>query len=276
MDDYRVSTELGGLQVRVVGEGPPVALWHSMFVDSCSWDRLVPLLPDRTLHLIDAPSCGASDALTAPSDISACAVAAGRVAEEICDRHGVGALDWVGNAWGGHVGMELAATRPELIASLVSMSAPTFPIDSALRRRIRLLLPLYRCIGPRGPVRSAILDAIVTDRTRAQDPEVVEILDEALRRSGPAMIPAIQTAILRRTDLEWAARQITCPVLFIATDDRGEWTSDEAEAVARTMTDCRVQTVTGARVIPALEQPDATASAIREFWSEVAVRTGDA
>lgn len=203
-----------------------------MFVDSTSWNRLVPLLEGaHRLHLIDAPSCGRSDPLTGATDISACADAAIEVLERVRASTGEAGIDWLGNAWGGHVGIEVAARRPDLIRSLVAVSAPTHPIDRALRRKVRMLVPLYRLIGPRGPVRSAIEETLFTDHTRAHDREAVHLLRDSLDRAGrTATIRAIETAILNRTDLLGAAREVTCPVLFVTTDDRGEWTPEQARS----------------------------------------------
>ena len=77
-DTTFIHTDLGDLAVHSIGEGRPVVAWHSMFVDSSSWSRLIPHIPDRRFFLIDAPSCGASDALAAPVSISDCARAAAR------------------------------------------------------------------------------------------------------------------------------------------------------------------------------------------------------
>ncbi|GAA2071334.1 alpha/beta fold hydrolase [Williamsia deligens] len=276
MSSSFVDTELGRLHIetreRSGDSGVPVVLWHSMFVDSASWGRLVPHLVGRDLVLVDAPSSGDSEPLRDAADIAACARAAGAVVEAVRQRSGADRVDWVGTAWGGHVGMDLAATRPDLLRSLVAISAPTFPVPPALRARVRLLLPLYRLIGPRGPVRSAIIETLFTDHTRRSDPEAVALLDDSLRRSGRSMITAVRTAILNRTDLLPAARQIACPTLLVATDDRGEWTGVQAQGAADVMHDARVVTIGGARVIPALEQPVATAGAIMAFWAEVAGR----
>ena len=48
----------------VVGDrdGPPVVLWHSLFVDSRSWGPLVDgLARRRTVYAIDGPSHGRSE-----------------------------------------------------------------------------------------------------------------------------------------------------------------------------------------------------------------------
>lgn len=274
MNEYDIQTRLGALHVRVAGDGPPVLLWHSMFVDSSSWNRIVPMLVENyRVHLVDAPSSGGSDPLRAATDVAECADAGIELVETLRERWGYDGVHWVGNAWGGHVGMEIAARRPDLVSTLVAISAPTHPIDAALRRKVRLLLPLYRLIGPRGPVRSAIEETIFTDFTRSRDADAVQLLRNSLGRSGrTAMIRAIETAILNRTDLTWAATALTCPTLFVTTDDRGEWTPEEARAVVATMADAKEVTVRGARVIPALEQPEALADVITEFWASLASR----
>ena len=52
-----VSTDLGRLHVRRTGTGPPVVLWHSLFVDSRSWGPLIDeLAGQRTVYAIDGPS----------------------------------------------------------------------------------------------------------------------------------------------------------------------------------------------------------------------------
>ncbi|MFD6673922.1 alpha/beta fold hydrolase [Rhodococcus zopfii] len=271
-----IHTDLGDLAVHIVGEGSPVVAWHSMFVDSSSWSRLVPHIPDRRFFLIDAPSCGASDALTEPVNISACTRAAAQVVTALATDFGGQPIDWLGNAWGGHVGMELAATHPDMIRSLVAISAPTFPIGVALRLKVRLLLPLYRAAGARGPVRSAIMSTLLTDTTRKTDTEAVALIDDCLATAGSdATITAIRSAILNRTDLLWAAREIRCPTLFVTTDDRGEWTPEQARTAVAQMSCATEVTITDARVIPALEQPVQLATALRRFWSRSRASTSD-
>jgi pimeloyl-ACP methyl ester carboxylesterase len=267
-----VSTRLGRLHVRLLGRGEPVVLWHSMFTDSHSWDRLLPLLAEhRRLVVVDGPSCGLSDPLRRATNIAGCADAAAELIEGLGAVTSGRPVSWLGNAWGGHVGLQLAASRPDLVRDLVAISAPTFPAPAHLQRKLGLLLPLYRLIGPRGPVRKAILDTLLTDRTRAVDPEGVELLLGRLtQRATVDAVRAIQTGIVNRTDLDRAALAVRCPVLFVTTDDRGEWTPEQARAVATRMQDAREVTVTGSRVVPAIEQPATTAAALLSFWSEVA------
>ena len=57
----RIPTRVGSLAVRVLGEGPPAVLWHSLFVDERSWQRVVDgLAGERRLVIITGPGHGAS------------------------------------------------------------------------------------------------------------------------------------------------------------------------------------------------------------------------
>ena len=59
-----IPTRLGRLHVRTIGDGAPTVLWSSMFVDSHTWDPLVPLLPTgRRYVLVDPPGLGLSEPL---------------------------------------------------------------------------------------------------------------------------------------------------------------------------------------------------------------------
>ena len=117
----RVNTRLGALHVRIVGEGPTTVLWPSMFVDSHTWDSVQPLLPaQRCYVLIDGPGLGLSDPLTRTTDINGAADAA---LDLLAGLDIDGPVDWVGNAFGGHVGYKLGA-KPAVLRSLVAISAP--------------------------------------------------------------------------------------------------------------------------------------------------------
>ena len=61
VSDTTVDTRVGPLRVRTTGAGPTALLWHSLFVDSTTWDRLRPrLATDRRLVLVDGPNHGAN------------------------------------------------------------------------------------------------------------------------------------------------------------------------------------------------------------------------
>lgn len=264
-----VSTRLGRLAVRVIGDGPTTVLWPSMFVDAHTWDPLVPMLPARRLVLVDGPGLGLSDPLTGRTSISEAAEAALDLIDGLRAAGSVdeGPLDWVGNAFGGHVGYELAV-RSGVLRTLVAISAPPEPVPAYLRRQIALLGPLLRTFGPVGPVRAAIVDALLTDASR-RDPGVAGIVRASLGRpSRRSLHLALRSFIVDRVDVTQLLPRITVPALFVAGDDRGDWTPQGAAAAAAAAPDARAVTVAGARTLVPLEQPAATAMLLQTFWAE--------
>lgn len=263
----RLDTRLGKLHARIVGEGETVVLWSSMFVDSNTWNRVLPLLIEgvaipRRFVLIDPPGLGLSDSLTEPSTIVGAADAA---------RDALSALktdapvDWVGNAFGGHVGLDLA-TDADSIRSLVAISSPAEPIAPDLRRKIGLLRPLLRVAGPVGPVREAIVDAMLT-KASAADPAIRRVVLDSLRRPTKAsMSLALRSFIIDRTDVNDRLADIRVPSLFVASDDRGDWSPEDAELAASRTPGARAITIPGARTLVPLEQPKALAAAMLAFW----------
>ncbi|KRF34453.1 alpha/beta fold hydrolase [Nocardioides sp. Soil805] len=260
-----IPTRLGALHVRSVGSGYPTVLWHSMFIDSHTWDLVVPRLLDldRQYFLVDGPGLGLSEPLRRPSDIATAAEAA----VDLLAGLGIDdPVDWVGNAFGGHVGFKLARD-PSVLRSLVAMSSPTDPIADALRRRIAVLRPLLRTFGVVGPVRAAILDALLTEASQA-DTDILDIVLNGLGRpSRASMSMALESFILKRLDVNAEMADIQIPSLFVATDDRGDWIPADAARAASLAPTAQLEMVAGSRTLIPLEQPEAAASLLKGFWS---------
>jgi pimeloyl-ACP methyl ester carboxylesterase len=241
-----------------------------MFVDSHTWDRVLPLLtracPERAYALIDPPGLGRSEPLVRRSSI---AEAAGAARDAMTVLAGERQVDWVGNAFGGHVGYELAV-EPGLLRSFVAISAPVEAIPPALRRQIELLRPLLRVAGPVGPVRTAVVKAMLTEQAAA-DPRIRELVAQSLERPGRrSMHYALRSYILDRTDVSHLLPRIATPSLFVASDDRGDWSPADAErSAAAAGRLAHAITITGARTLVPLEQPEALASELVNFWRAI-------
>lgn len=267
LTDRSVATRLGGLHVRTVGEGVTTILWPSMFVDSRTWDLILPLLPDgRRYVLVDGPGLGLSDELTRSSDI---AEAAGAALDLLDALAVIGPVDWVGNAFGGHVGFKLAA-RPGALRSLVAVSSPAEPIPAELRAQIKLLLPVLRSFGPVGPVRDSVVAAMLTEASAAREPVRQIVLDALARPTKRSLAHAVRSFILNRVDVTAELSGIGVPSLFVASDDRGDWSPDAADASAALVPGAEAVVITGARTLIPLEQPRALATHLRAFWNRVA------
>ena len=262
-----VPTRLGRLRVRTLGAGAPTVLWPSMFVDSHTWDPLIPLLPSgRRYLLVDPPGLGMSEALRRPSDIDGAADAA----MDLLDGLGIDrAVDWVGNAFGGHVGFKLGA-RDGVLRSLVAVSSPAEPVPPALRRQIKTLLPLLRTVGPVGPVRSGILAGMLTDASAAREPVRRVVLESLARPTRRSMTLAVRSFILNRADVTAEMAELVVPSLFVASDDRGDWSPEDAARAAEVAPHAEAVTIGSARTLVPLEQPEALAGHLRRFWAQLA------
>jgi pimeloyl-ACP methyl ester carboxylesterase len=198
-----IETAVGSLKVRVEGASPGRAvavLWHSLFVDERTWDRVVPdLAQDRRLVIITGPGHGASGDPGRRYTLQDCADAATAVLHACAITEPV---DWVGNAWGGHAGIVLAALRPELIRTLVTAGTPVHPYPLPQRLQTQLvLLPLYRVLGPVGLLTTAVVEALLSESTRAHDEAATGLVRDCfIGADTTRMANAVVSISLRRED----------------------------------------------------------------------------
>jgi pimeloyl-ACP methyl ester carboxylesterase len=262
-----VSTDLGRLHVRRTGTGPPVVLWHSLFVDSRSWGSLVDMLArDRTVYTIDGPSHGKSEAVRRDFTFEECVASA----EEALDRLGLTErVDWVGNAWGGHVGIRLA-TGPRL-RTLTTIGTPVqaFTLGEKLTKGWPLV-ELYRFAGPNGFILKQLSDSLLGAEAIAAEPDQAATVIASFRDADrKGMLHAMRSMMLHRKGAEDLLPRITIPTLVMsAREDAMGWRPDEARRTCATIPDCRVEEVTGGgHVAPLLLDPDRILQLLTEFWS---------
>lgn len=264
LTDEFVVTGLGRLHVLRRGGGPVTVLWHSLFLDSRSWapliDALEEVAPLRTVIAIDGPSHGRSALVTRDFTFDECV----RTAVDVLDGLGVDEpVDWVGNAWGGHIGILLAATQPARIRTLTTIGTPVHGID--LRFRLTSgwpLVALYRLFGPTRLVCDPLSVALLGPNGSA---EVMEAFRQA-DRTG--MYHAVRSMMLKRPDLHDRLPQVAAPTLMLAAHDDDEgWPPQAAERACASMRNARAEVVMGGgRVAPLLVDAKTIAGTLVDFW----------
>lgn len=263
--DEFVSTDLGRLHVLRRGSGPVTILWHSLFIDSRSWapltDALDVLAPGRTVIAIDGPSHGASEPVTRDFTFEECT----RAAADVLDGLGiVDPVDWVGNAWGGHVGILLASTQPQRIRTLTTIGTPVHGPD--LRFRVTTgwpLVTLHRLFGPMRLITDPLSKALLGP----DDPAGVMDAFRQADRSG--MYHAMRSMMLNRPDMHDRLGEIVAPTLMLAAHDDVEgWPPEKARTACAAMRNARAEVVSGGgRVSPLLVDADAVARTLVDFWA---------
>lgn len=266
-----VPTSLGQLRVQIEGDGPPAVLWHSLFVDSTSWELLRgEFAQHRQLVIIDGPAHGGSGPAPGRFSVDSCAAAAVELLEHLDIDTPV---DWVGNAWGGHVGLSFAGATPDRCRSLVTIGTPVQALSPA--ERVRQILPLmgtYRLAGPIKPLRSALTGALLGATAVSAQPALAERVMAAFSNAErQPMYVAMRSVMLGRPDLtEWLPRVVAPTVMFAAADD-SMWNPALAEAAAAAMPTATAVAVRGSgHVSPLLLAPELMRDSIIEFWADPA------
>jgi pimeloyl-ACP methyl ester carboxylesterase len=265
---HRIHTVVDSLDVSIIGSGPPVLLWHSLFIDSRSWERLLPsLTPHRRLLLIDGPGHGSSGDPGHRYTLSDCVTAAVQILDELGISEPV---DWVGNAWGGHVGILTAVHHPERLRSLITLSTPVRSYSHQARRQVRLLTAAYRLLGPVRFLIEGVAEVQLSQATRADDPEAVALQFDFLKNADRRrLVNAIESISIHREDLTPLLGSIPVPTLFVTGTEHDDFPPDEARASARLVPDGHVEIIPDAAKLVPLEQPSRTAQAILDFWGTV-------
>jgi pimeloyl-ACP methyl ester carboxylesterase len=269
-DSGLVSTRLGPLHVGQAGSGPPAVLWHSLWVDSRSWGPLVNALGvHRRVVTIDGPGYGRSSPIHRDFTLDDCATAA----VEVLDQLGITEpVDWVGNAWGGHVGITLAVSQPHRLRSLVTIAAPVTPVSRRQRwTKTYPLALLYRLLGPNRLLTKILFDGLFGSEAIAAHPDRAAEMMSAFRAADRESIRRTIRFMHSWRPLTDKLPAVTAPTLLIAGDLADQhWQPADAQAAAATMPHARAVAVTGAGHLgPLLLDVDLIADTISEFWKSL-------
>lgn len=262
-----VRTTVGELRVQVRGDGPVALLWHSLFLDSTSWEGLADHLSAvRTLVILDGPGHGRSTGAPAEFSLGDCAAAAA----EVLDALGFdGPVDWVGNAWGGHVGYVFAATNAARCRSLVTICTPVDVLTLRDRLVVTSLAYTYRLLGPTQLLTRYVTESLLTKAVARAVPDVAREVGRMFRapaRSG--MYRAVRSALLRRPPMAPMLGYITVPALVVGADADVYFTPDQAREVAAQMPHAVAFTVAGGHISPLFVEPEMLVGEIAEFWRD--------
>ncbi|WP_026256063.1 alpha/beta fold hydrolase [Mycobacterium sp. 155] len=265
-----VSTCLGTLHIARFGAGPPAVLWHSLWVDSRSWGPLVDAFAGhRQVVTIDGPGYGRSRPIHRDFTLDDCVQAAC----EVIDQLGLTApVDWVGNAWGGHVGITLAAAQPHRLRSLATIAAPVVPVGRTQRlTQTYPLALLYRLLGPHRLLTKVLFDALLGSDAIAAQPDRAAEMVAAFRAADRESIRRTIRYMHHWRPLTDKLPAVTVPTVLI-TGDLGDqhWRPADAQAAAAMMPAARAVAVTGSgHVGPLLLDVDQIASTVIDFWKSI-------
>lgn len=269
MTSTLVSTTLGPLAVRVIGTGRPALLWHSLYADSTTWGRLEQTLTaHRTLVMIDGPAHGESPAGTRTPSLQGCAAAAG----EVLDALGItGPVDWVGKAWGGHVGIVFATSHPERCRSLCVVGTPVAALTGRERAETRLLMGLYRMLGP-DPLAGLLARVLLGKNVDVADPDARSVFTKAYARTSRRGLANVVGGIsLGRPDLTPMLGSVGVPTLVVCAAEDSMLSTHSARAATRGLPRGGLVVLpTAGHIGPLLRTPEQLGELVTRFWADPA------
>jgi pimeloyl-ACP methyl ester carboxylesterase len=262
-------TRLGRLQIRRAGSGPPVILWHSLFVDSMSWGPLFDRIArDHTVIAIDGPCHGGSEALQRDFTFDEVADSAA----DVMDALGLEVpIDWVGNAWGGHVGVTVATRHLGRLRTLTTIGTPLRGLNRYERwGQCWPLVQIYRVTGPHRWLMTQLQDALIGPDTVVAQPNRSRAIMQAFATADRgAMFHAMRSMMLHRQDLTSALATVNVPTLMLVAhaDTMGAGPDDIRSATAE-MTHVGVGDVTGdGHLTPLLVDEDNIYRQLIQHWA---------
>jgi len=244
-------------QVLVGGQGPPLLYLHAVL--GLQWDPFLDSLARH--HTVYAPYLpgtvpGDPDAHKALEDVWDLTLCY----DEILDALGIAQTAVVGHSFGGMLGAELAATRPERVSKLVLLCPIGLWTDGRPFKNPNLLslaeLGAAAFADPTGPVATMAL-------TLPEDPEA---LGEALIAISWAM--GVSTKFwwpIPDRGLDKRIHRITAPTLVVWGAQDGIISPDYAADFARLIADGRAEVLSNAAHVPQLERFDVVPDMVREF-----------
>ncbi len=209
---------------------------------------------DRTVYAIDGPSHGKSEAVHRDFSFGECVAAA----EQALDRLGLTEpVDWVGNAWGGHVGIHLATGSRLRTLTTIGTPVQAFTLREKLTKGWPLV-QMYRFTGANGFLKKQLSDSLLGAETVAAQPDqAATVIASFAEADRDGMLHAMRSMMMHRSGVEDLLPRITIPTLVMSVrDDAMGWRPDEARRTCAAIPDCRVEEVAGGgHVAPLLDRP---------------------
>lgn len=244
------------------GAGKPAIVYsNSLGTDFRIWDAVVARLGDRFRHIrYDKRGHGLSEATPAPYAMDD---HVGDL-ESLLDHLGVKACAVIGLSVGGVIAQGLAAKRPDLVKGMVLMdTAHKIGTAEMWNQRIDGVTK-----GGIASLADAIMQRWFTPAYRSPDNADFVGYTAMLTRTTVDGY-AGTCAALRDTDYTEQTRALSLPVLAIVGDQDGSTPPDLVRSTADLIRGARFRIIPDAGHLPCIEQPQAVANLVGNFFRDV-------
>ena len=257
---------VNGIDIRytVTGEGPWLALSHSLACSLEMWDEEVRRLSGRFRVLAyDSRGHGESGAPAGPYTLD-------MIADDVkglFDHLGIGRAHWIGLSMGGVFGLATALRYPGIFRSMVLADTSSKLSDegiAAFRQRVA---------AAREGTMEAMVDPTLRrwfkDSFRAKEPALMARVGDWIRNT-PLEGYVGTSAAIPTIDATRRLREIGIPCLVIVGEDDVAMPVTMAQVLARELPDAELVVVPDAGHLSNLEQPEAFNAALDRFYERIA------
>ena len=273
------------LHVRTLGSGDAgtVLFVHGFPFDGSIWDPQLKALPRGwrglapDLRGFGRSPLGAQDLVSGrkagagvahPDEVVLTMDAIAVDLADTIERHAGGPAVVVGLSMGGYAAFALLRRRPELVRGLVLMDTRAGPDDDEGRENRRRMAGTAREKGAR-PIATAMMDKLISARTRAERPQVIDPLRVMMEATPPRTLIAALAGMAARPDSTGDLPGIDVPTMVVVGAEDPITPPAEARAMADAIPGARLEIVEGAAHLPGLEQPSVTNFLIADFLGAV-------
>jgi 3-oxoadipate enol-lactonase len=251
----------GTVHAEVLGEGPPLVLFHSLLSDRTSFDRIVPNLA-ATFRVVvpELPGFGASRAveggLPGVADRMAACVREAAAGEEAIV---------LGNGYGGFVALHMAIRHPGIATRLILADCGA-AFSEPGREAFRNMAAAARGKGL-AAITSVAMRRLFAPAYQEAHPELMREREAAFLRTDVDVFHAACVA-LAGLDLRPDLPKVTVPVLVMVGDQDEATPPPMSEELNAMLPDARLHVLKGCAHVPQLQAPEAFLEAIDNFLYE--------
>jgi pimeloyl-ACP methyl ester carboxylesterase len=250
------------------GTGPSLLFIHGMCGDAQVWAGQVERLADQfTCVTYDRRGHTRSPIGTAPESVAAHAADAAALIEQL----GLDSPVVVGSSGGARIGVELARTRPELLAGAVVSEPPIFSLEPEAGQAFMDEIAAVVRPAAEGGGPAAAVDAFFPLVCPGLWSRIDQTTKDRYRANGGMMLAEFRGSAYQLTPKE--AADILLPCLIIAGTESHAALRAIAARLVRSLPDARFVELDGSGHVTYAERPDEFASAVAAFATEVRGRT---
>ncbi len=212
-----LKTNVGILSVYIEGDGLPMILWPSVFMDHTIWEKQISALAMQyKVIAIDPPGHGKSASIEKSINVDNCS----NTVVEIMDALDLAKAAIVGVSWGGMVAISFASRFPDRclgIAILNSSARNATLMDKLTNMPLVVLLKLFGFIKF---LQNSAVNQLLGEACRKERPEVVSYIKGQLALLLPSDAAIVARDIfIGRQDQRNRLASIKCPTLIIGGEE---------------------------------------------------------